>query len=107
MLEPTTAQKMRACTRAKVYGARKGPFHARCPAFERSRTLASASRGIPCLGRADERRNSQADNARDRGRLRRACRESGDTRRGGDEGELMLQQCRLLGLANPLARFGS
>ena len=23
-----------------------------------------------------------------------------------DEGELMLRQCRLLGLANPLARFG-
>ena len=32
---------------------------------------------------------------------------SGEALHRQDEGELMLRQCRLLGLANPLARFGS
>jgi len=39
----------------------------------------------------------------DRGGLRESCRQSGYTLR--DEGELMLQQCRLLALANRSMRF--
>src|SRR6516164_10577314 len=66
---------------------RNGAFNAHCPAFKRSSTLASASRGSRRSGRANERRMEQAKDAQDRGRLREACRR-GDTRRRG-EGKLI------------------
>jgi hypothetical protein len=38
--------------------------------------------------------------------LRRFCCQSGYTLYPRDEEELMLRQCRLLAIANPLVRFG-
>src|SRR6516164_338359 len=55
----------------------KARFHARYPAFQRSRILSPPSRGSPGLGRADDRSNSQEADALDRGRLRRSWCQSG------------------------------
>jgi len=70
--------------------------------------LATASGRSPRVGRADERRNGQADDAECRQGLRQVCLPGGPTlhRRAfrqtphpRDEGELTLRQCRLLGQA--------
>src|SRR6516162_1474093 len=89
-------------------------FHARCTALQRPRALAPAGGRSPRLGRADEHRADQEADAQDRRRLRRSCRQRGyvlhrpafrQTPHQRDEGELTLQQCRLLALANSLMRL--
>ena len=48
---------------------RQREHHAHCTAFQRPRTLAPASGRSPRLGRADEHRTDQEDDAQDRGRV--------------------------------------
>ena len=65
------------------------PSHAHPPAFRRPETLAAASRRSSRLGRADELRTDQEDDAQDRGRLRRSCRQRGYTLHVGLADSLM------------------
>ena len=78
-------------------------FYVHCTRY-RPQILAPASQRSSPLSRADDRRKGQAHDAERRGALRQVCYQSGDTlhRR-----VVMLRQCRLLTLANPVMRFGA